>query len=283
MRTADVSHTCSGLVVFTSTKSLDACRVLSSSSVWCCPWPGTPLKYWGAAKSGSDQMKASRLCGSPLSVILNVMLHRCTLKCGLSFSDSSVSFATGYFTQTSKIQSLLSALNRQPSKKPSPKVISMCLHGTHNVSQCFPYNSLGDTQTFVYLSGNQILYQRSWSAGSTKGGTQKTFSFIFSWRCVICSTFSYEITSKCLLCMTLVKMWCATGAASKPVQVKAGSQQAEFGTFKEQKHFPGSPAAGVHISGTGVWWEAGVPSYSQSPEQMHPQHKPAWAGLVHCV
>lgn len=116
MRTAAMSHTCSGLVVFMSTKSLDASRVRSSSNVWCCPWPGTSVKYGKVAKSDSDQMKASRLCGSPLSVILNVMLHHYTLKRGLSFSDSSLSFATGYCTQTSKTQSFLSSLNRTAIK-----------------------------------------------------------------------------------------------------------------------------------------------------------------------
>lgn len=82
--------------------------------------------------------------------------------------------------------------------------------------------------------------------------------------------------------MTSVKTWCATSIASTPVGVKAGGQQAEIGTFKEQKHFPGSPAAGVHTCGAGVRW-GGVPSYSQSPEQIHTQHKPVWAELAHCV
>lgn len=128
-----MSHTRSGLAVIMPTKGLDASRALSSSSVWCSPWPGTPLEYWRVAKSDSDQMKASRLCDSPSSVIVSVMLHRYSLKRGLSFSDSSVSFATGYFTQISKTQSLLSSLNRTAIKKPFPKVISMCLpcHSQH--------------------------------------------------------------------------------------------------------------------------------------------------------
>lgn len=128
---------------------------------------------------------------------------------------------------------------------------------TTSLRQCFPCDCVGDIQPFVDLSANQILHQTSCSAGSTKGGIQKTLSFTFSWSCVICSTFPCKRTSKCLLCMTSVKVWSATGVTSKPEGVKAGSQQAEIGISRSRGIFLAAQQLGFTLLELG-WGEKQV-------------------------
>lgn len=237
--------------------------------VWCMVWSMAPHWSTGEQQSLVQIRWKLPLCDSPLALVFNVMLHHYTLKRGLSFPDSSVSFATGYFAQTSKTQS---AEFTEQDSHPKPLLLkpSLCVcHGLTTSQLCGGH--------FVDLSANQILYQTSRSAGSTKGGIQKTLSFTFSWKYVTCSVFSYEVTSK-LYCA-----WCATGAASKPVGVKAGKQQAWLAFPRSRSIFLASQQLGFTFLEQG-WGEKQLsPVIPRTQSNARTQTCMGRAGSLHSV
>lgn len=84
-------------------------------------WDTSLCKYWREAQT---LMKASKMIlKSPLSVILNVTLYHCALKCKLVFYDSAITFATGCFTQPFKTHYLLST---EQKRKQIIPFISIC-------------------------------------------------------------------------------------------------------------------------------------------------------------